>query len=95
MLGALSSELWARQDLMWVYIRVLSFGKRETMYSFFQFLAGAKRQALQVTSSQVAAEGGIQIDHNSLNFWARSLKFCIEVRMDSPNKVQKSTKEST
>ena len=73
-------------------------GTKQTL--FFQIkvvlLAGAKRQALQVTSSQEAEEGGeFKIEHNSLNFWARSLKFCMEVRMDSPNKLQKyrSTKK--
>ena len=70
------------------------------------FLAGAKRQALQVTSSQEeedeeeGADAEVvpqnKIDHNSLNFWVRSLKFCVEVCMDSPNKLQKykSTKST-
>ena len=58
------------------------------------FLAGAKRQALQVTSSQEAeAEGTkFKIEHNLLNFWARSRKFCVEIRMDSSNKLQKYEK---
>ena len=30
-----------------------------------------------------------KINNNSLNFWARSPKFCMEVCMDSPNKLRK------
>ena len=59
------------------------------------FLAGAKRQALQVTSSQeeeeAAAEEGVvtqyKIDHNSLNFWARSPKFCMEGKGEKKQKT--------
>ena len=52
-----------------------------------------------VTGGTVERDGGTEnkIEHNSLNFRARSPKFCMEVHMDSRNKVQKykSTKYKT
>ena len=59
-------------------------------------LAGAKRTALQIVWSQARLGAENKIEHNSVNFRARSLKFCMEVRMDSPNKLQKykSTKST-
>ena len=59
-------------------------------YDFFAFLAGAKRTALQVGWSQEAEEEARRhsaenkIEHNLLNFWARSPKFCMQVDLDSP-----------
>ena len=48
---------------------------------------GAKRQALQVTSSQEEvpapeAEAEYKIDHDSLNFRARSSKFFVVAHLD-------------
>merc|ERR1712030_132610 len=61
----------------------------------FLLLAGAKRTALQVGWSQEARDRAEnKTEHNSLNFGARSPKFCMQVDLDRPQPFPdtKSTK---